>query len=91
MICQWTGKNKYSSIEPLIIEPRRREMTDKEAIIKAYGILWREVCPSKKTNAARRILRDRLTVEDRRKGVRFALKSCGDVSDSELLLMEELK
>ncbi len=66
-------------------------MTDKDAIMIAYGILWRDANASGKSNAARGVLRDRLTVEERRRGLRRATDLYGDVSDSEALLMEEMK
>lgn len=46
------------------------------AVVKAYGLLWSDrEAPSKEASEARRILREGLTLEERRAGVKAALET----------------
>lgn len=59
-----------------------------EAALRAYGALWRDVSTDSISGVARRLLRDVLTKEDRAKGVAWALKEFGPVSDYEAIAFD---
>lgn len=61
------------------------KMTPKEAMIMAYGILWREVKTSEKAGSARVVLKHQLTYEERKMGISLALDVYGEVSESEII------
>lgn len=66
-------------------EAELKAMSPKEAMIMAYGMLWRDVRTSKKSGSARLVLRHQLTHEERKMGIRLALDAYGGVSESEIL------
>ena len=83
--------NKETSVQDAIdragetYEAELDAMTPKEAMIMAYGMLWRDVRTSKKAGSARMVLKHQLTYEERKMGIRLALDAYGDVSESEII------
>jgi len=66
-------------------EAELKAMSPKEAMIMAYGMLWRDVKSTRKAGSARMVLKHQLTSEERKMGIRLALDAYGEVSESEIL------
>lgn len=66
-------------------EAELNAMSPKEAMIMAYGMLWREVTLAEKAGSARMVLKHQLTHEERKMGIRLAIDAYGPVLESEIL------
>lgn len=57
----------------------------REALSKAYGLLWRYTPRNKEVSEIRLKLKEQLTNEERKEGIRYAVDLLGPVSTSEIL------
>ena len=64
-------------------------MSDREKIIRAYGILWRCSSTDRMVHDARQVLRDGLTTEEKMRGVKLAIELYQAPSEDEVLRLGE--
>lgn len=57
----------------------------RHALIKAYGLLWRYTPRNTEVSEIRLKLKEQLTKEEIKQGIRYALNECGDIKASEIL------
>lgn len=62
--------------------------TNLEAMIVAYGKLWRDVPSTHKAVQARMVLKDRLTHAERKTGIQLALEEYGPPTKNDILTLD---
>jgi hypothetical protein len=65
-------------------------MTDREIMIRVYGLLWRSASDESFTHKARAEIREVLTRDEQRDGVAWVIKTFGGMSTSELIAADML-
>lgn len=84
----WNDQQAEVNRAGKIYEAKLDNMTPREAMIMAYGILWRDAPSTHKAVTARMVLKHQLTHEERKIGIRLAIDAYGPVTTNEILTLD---